>query len=153
MQISSIIIRNSLVLLIFLMPRSASAWTLVQTIGLFHIVVGLLLVFTLAIFATGVSLWIARLNTWPSYRETAIITLEWAVSMLFVLILLVALVYFIQRHSATALTILGVVVIIGILVLTITVFAGKKEKKPAGDVRGVAHGGGKGATHGAPPHR
>ena len=135
------------------MPRSASAWTLVQTIGLFHIVVGLLLVFTLAIFATGVSLWIARLNTWPSYRETAIITLEWAVSMLFVLILLVALVYFIQRHSATALTILGVVVIIGILVLITSVFTGQKEKKPAGDVRGAAHGGGKGATHGAPPHR
>ncbi|MEK7068815.1 MAG: hypothetical protein AAB947_00365 [Patescibacteria group bacterium] len=141
MQIPSIIFKHALVLLVFLMPQSASAWTIVQVLGLFHIVVGILLVFTLAVFATGVSLWVSRLNTWPSYRETAIITLEWAVAMLFVLILLVALVYFVQRHSATALTILGVIVIIGILIILISIFAGQKEKKPDGDAGGGAHGG------------
>ncbi|OGG80549.1 hypothetical protein A3A39_01520 [Candidatus Kaiserbacteria bacterium RIFCSPLOWO2_01_FULL_54_13] len=113
-------------------PTSASALTFVQAIGLFHVVVGLLLAATLIIFATGVGLYIARLNTWPSHRETAIRVMEWAVTMLFVLIILIAIVNFFQRHSTIALTILAFVAIVAVAILIVRVAAqSKKTSAPA----------------------
>ena len=128
---------SSLGLLTIFAPGSASALTLVQVVGLFYVAVGLLVSFTLGIFVVGVCIWIARFNTWPSHRESAIRILEWAVSMLFVLILLIALVYFIQRHSTVALSILAVIAIIAVLALIASVAAGAKKKKPAAGARGA----------------
>ena len=128
---------SSFGLLAILAPWSTSALTLVQISGLFYVSVGILLAFTLGIFVVGIGIWIARFNTWPSHRETAIRILEWAVSMLFVLILLIALVYFIQRHSTIALSILGFIAIIAVLVLIASVAAGAKKKKPPAGARGA----------------
>ena len=128
-------------------PASASALTFVQVVGLFYIVVGLLLTFTLGIFITGAGVYFARLNTWPSYRDTAIKVLQWGVLMLFILILLIALVQFIQRHSATALAILGVIFIIGVLIIIARVASSGKKKKPP------ERGAGSGPPPGIPPRR
>jgi len=129
-------------LLAIFTPGSASALTLVQVVGLFYVAVGLLVSFTLGIFVVGVCIWIARFNTWPSHRESAIRILEWAVSMLFVLILLVALVYFIQRHSAIALSVLAFIAVVAVLALIASVAAGAKKKKPAAGARGAPPPGG-----------
>src|SRR3989344_1974550 len=131
------VLGSSLCLLALFAPGSASALTLVQISGLFYVSVGILLAFTLGIFVVGIGIWIARFNTWPSHRETAIRILEWAVSMLFVLILLIALVCFIQRHSTIALSILGFIAIIAVLVLIASVAAGAKKKKPPAGARGA----------------
>ncbi|OGG77462.1 hypothetical protein A3B35_02500 [Candidatus Kaiserbacteria bacterium RIFCSPLOWO2_01_FULL_54_24] len=131
------VLGNSLCLLALFAPGSASALTLVQVTGLFYVAVGILVTFTLGIFVWGIGVWIARFNTWPSHRETAIRILEWAVSMLFVLILLIALIYFIQRHSTLALSILAVIAIIAVLILIVSVAAGAKKKKPAAGARGA----------------
>ncbi|OGG73940.1 hypothetical protein A3A40_01275 [Candidatus Kaiserbacteria bacterium RIFCSPLOWO2_01_FULL_54_20] len=136
------VVGSSLCLLTFFAPGSASALTLVQVVGLFYVAVGILVSFTLGIFVVGIGIWIARFNTWPSHRETAIRILEWAVSMLFVLILLVALVYFIQRHSVIALSILGFIAVVAMLILIAVVAAGAKKKKPVAGARGAPPPGG-----------
>ena len=121
-----------------LLPLPAAALSLSQVVGLFHIVVGLLLTFTLGIFAAGVGIYFARLNTWPSYRDMSIKVMIWGVTMLFILILFVALVQFIQRHTAIALSIIGVIAILGVLLLIATVMkpksggGGEGAEKPAG---------------------
>jgi|SRR3989344_4778759 len=119
------------IVLTALFPSSASALTLTQMVGLFHVVVGILLTFTLLIFATGIGMYIARLNTWPSHRETAIRVLEWAVAMLFVLIVLITIVSLIQRHGAFALVVLAFIVIVGLALLVLrTATQGRKKKAP-----------------------
>lgn len=105
-------------------PDAASALTIPQLLGLFHIAVGILLTITLGVFIQGVALWIARFNTWPSHRETAIRILEWAIVMLFVLLLLIAFVYFVQRHTTIAFSILSVGIIIGAIALAVKVMGG-----------------------------
>lgn len=120
--------------MVFLMPSSASALTLVQVLGVFHLLVGLFVVVTFFTFATGVFVYIVRLGTWPTHRDTAIKVLEWAIAMMFILILLIALVYLFQSYSRIALTILGVIVIIGVVILIARMASvgGKKKKSPSG---------------------
>ena len=103
------------------LPDTTSALTFVQIVGLFHIAVGLLLTVTLGTFIFGICLWIARFNTWPSHRETAIGVLEWGITMLFVLILLIAFVYFVQRHTTIALSIIAFIAIIGAIILVVKI--------------------------------
>src|SRR3989344_3514338 len=93
------------------LPQTASALTFPQVVGLFHIAVGLILTGIVLLFITGFSVYIARLNTWPSHRDAAIRVLEWAVVMLFVLLVVLAMVNAIQNHGAIALPILAFVVI------------------------------------------
>ena len=113
-----------------LAPSHASALTFVQILGLFHIVVGLLLAFILLIFVTGIGIYVARLNTWPSHREFAIRVLQWAVSMLFMLIILIAIVNFFQQYIGIALTILAFIIILAVAILIVRM-AAQSEKKPA----------------------
>ena len=123
-----------------LVPASAEALTFVQVLGLFHIAVGILLTFTLLLFATGVGVWIARFNTWPSYRETAIRVIEWAIAMLFVLIILLAIVNFFQRHTTRALTLLAFVVIVAAAIFITRMAAQSRAKPPvAGPRRPPGH--------------
>lgn len=128
------------VALVALAPENASALTFVQVVGLFHIVIGLLLTATLLVFAIGITLYVSRINTWPSHRDEAIRVLEWGVVMLFVLILLIALVNFFQRHSGIALPVLafGIMLVVGFFVLR-AIGQGKKEPKKSKP--GGGHGG------------
>ena len=130
---------TALISLALLLPSDASALTFVQILGLFHIVSGLLLTFILLTFLTGIGLYVARLNTWPSHREFAIRVLQWAVAMLFVLIILIAVVNLFQRYTGTALTILAFIIVIAVAVLIVRMAAqskkkeaGKKKEAPAG---------------------
>lgn len=116
--------------LVLALPTSTSALSFTQTVGLFHVAVGLLLTATLGMFATGVVLWLSRFNTWPSHRDYAIRVLEWAIAMLFMLIILIALVNFFQNHSEIALPIFAFVVIVAVAIIVIRV-AIQPPKKPA----------------------
>ena len=104
--------------------------TFVQFLGLFHLFVGLYLAVTLGIFALGLFVYFARLNTWPSHRDLAIRILEWAVVMLFVLVVLLGVVQFFQNYPSIALTILVVVLVIIAAILIIRVAVGAKKKAP-----------------------
>ena len=118
-----------------LFPGSASALTLVQFLGLFHLFVGLFLAATLLVFASGVFVYFARLGTWPTHRDTAIEVMEWAIAMLFVLIVILGLVQFFQRYPGIALPIFAVVIIVAVLFFILRAAARssakkKKEAKP-----------------------
>ncbi len=119
------------------MPTVASAMTFVQVLQLFNIFVGLFLTVTIIVFCTGVFVYFARLGTWPSHRDEAIKILVWAVSMLFVLVVLLAIVQWFERHTKTALLILAtaiVFVVLGFIIRAAATGGGekKKEKKDAG---------------------
>ena len=125
------------------MPTVVSAMTLVQFLGLFHLFVGVYITATLGIFAVGVFVYFARLNTWPSHRDLAIRILEWAVAMLFVLVVLLGIVQFFQTYPSIALTILVVVVVLALLIIIVRAAGAKKKAPPARP----------GARPGAPPAR
>lgn len=99
------------VLLAALAPESASALTLKQGVGMFYLFVGLFLTAILLTFASGVFVYFARLGTWPSYRDVAIKVLEWAVAMLFVLIVILGIVRFFFVYTQTAVFLAGVLLI------------------------------------------
>lgn len=120
-----------LALLATFVPESASALTLVQVLGFFHVAIGLLLTITILTFIVGLGIYFARLNTWPSHRDHAIIVLEWAVVMLFVLLVLAAIVNFFQNKPEVALPILAFVVVVTVAILIVRYAAtrggGKEE--------------------------
>src|ERR1700734_1126070 len=91
----------------FLVPSlaSASATTDVisQLAGLFYLIVGFALTMAILLMAGGIILWIARFDTWPTYRDEAIGYMEWGVATLFTLILVLGLVEFVQTHTQTTL--------------------------------------------------
>jgi hypothetical protein len=101
---------------------STTTETLSEIVGLFNIFVGLMLVLAIVIFVAAIIVWIVRLGTWPTYRDDAIKMMEWAVAILFVDIVLLGAVQYVQRHTHTALVILGLCVIL--LVLWILVQSG-----------------------------
>lgn len=111
-------------------PSNVQALALSQALGLFHIVVGLILAGILLVFAAGLVVYVARFNTWPSYRDAAIRVMEWAVVMLFTLIVALSIIKAIQFHGEIALPILASLVII-VVVFYIARYFATQKKKPA----------------------
>lgn len=116
-------------LLAAFVPQSASALTLIQFLGFFHVAIGILLTCTILVFLTGVGTYFARLNTWPSHRDFSIIVIQWSVVMLFVLLLLVALVNFFQTKPGVALPILTFIIVVAVAVVVVRYVAQKGDKK------------------------
>lgn len=116
--------------LALMLPGSASALTFPQVVGLFHIAVGLILTGIILIFVTGFAVYVARFNTWPSYRDNAIRVLEWAVVMLLVLIIVLSIVNAIQHHGAIALPIISfiIIIVVGFFIIR---FVATSKKPPA----------------------
>jgi hypothetical protein len=102
-----------------LLPGIASAQILPTVAGIFNIFVGLMLVVAFLVYAIGMILWFTRLGAWHSYRDEAIEYLKWAVAIMFVLVMLLAIVHFIQAKPvlasfAAGLIVLAIAVRIGI---------------------------------------
>lgn len=86
-------------------------FTLTQFVGLFNIFVGLLLTLAFLLMGAASVMWVVRLGTTPTYRDEAIDLMQWAVAILFVLVLLLLVVQFVQRHTATAVYVAGFFII------------------------------------------
>ena len=110
-----------------IIPSTASAFTIVQFFNLFNIFAGLYLTATCIVFGASLAIYFARLGTWPSHRDTAVKGMEWGVVMLFVLVVLVALVQFFDRHSVIATTILSFVIIAAIVIAVLLSIAKNTE--------------------------
>ena len=80
---------------------------LYTVIALFNIVVGLMLVLSFLMMGGGLMLWYVRLGTWPTYRDEAIGYMQWAVSILFVLVVLLGVAQFVQAHKAVSMLAIG----------------------------------------------
>ena len=120
--------RYLLLAAIVLLPKTASAFTFVQFLGLFDLFVGLFLTVTLMTFAAGVFVYIARLGTWPSYRDVAIKVLEWALVQMIVLVTLLGIVRYFQRYPKISVTVLAIVMIVVVAVVILR-FSAKAPKK------------------------
>lgn len=114
---------------VVLLPETAGAISTVQLLGVFHLFVGLFITATFFVFASGVFVYFARLGTWPTHRDTAIEVMEWAIVMIFILVVVLGLVQFFQQHSAIALSILAFLVVVIVLVFLLRLAATRKEEK------------------------
>lgn len=121
---------KALALFSIVAPSSAGALTLPQTIGFFHIAVGVILTGIVLLFVTGFGVYVARFNTWPTHRDAAIRVLEWAVVMLFVLVVVLAVVNAIQHHGDIALPIIAFLILLLVAFFGIRVFAAAKKAPP-----------------------
>ena len=90
---------------------------------------GTMLTISLVLFIGGFILYIVRLGTWPTYREEAIEIMKWGVSVLFTLILLLAVQQFLLRHLTVAVTI-GAIIIAGVIAWVLISSLSEPEKKP-----------------------
>ena len=119
-------------LLVLALPSGAHALTLPQVVGFLHIGVGLILTGVVLLFVTGFSVYVARFNTWPTHRDAAIRVLEWAVVMLFVLVVVLAIVNAVQHHGDIALPILAflIIVVVGFFIVRYVASAQKKPPPP-----------------------
>ncbi len=97
--------------------------TLTQFVGLFNIFAGLMLTASLLLMGVACVMWVARLGTSPTHRDDALTLMQWAIAVLFTLIVLLFLVQYIQRHTATAMYVIGFL-IIGVVIWGV-VFAAK----------------------------
>ena len=88
---------------------------LTTVIALFNIVVGLMLVASILMMVGGLMLWYVRLGTWPTYRDDAIKMMQWAVAILFVLVVLLGVAQFVQTHIALSTMIIGAAVIAAVI--------------------------------------
>jgi hypothetical protein len=79
-------------------------------VGLFNIIVGLMLVAAILFMGGGLALWYVRLGVSPSYRDEAIEMMQWAVSILFVLVVLLWVAKFVQTHKALTMMAIGAVI-------------------------------------------
>lgn len=129
MRISS----RALLVLCSLCPLVVVAQTeaVSRIVGVFNVFVGLMLAVALIVYFGGFAMWWVRLGTWPSYRTEAIKVMEWAVVILFVLVVLLGIVQFFQNHQGAAAYVISVLVAVGIMwiILYLMRHTGEKEKK------------------------
>jgi len=115
---------------------AGAANSVTKALGVFNVFVGLMLTAALLIYGVGFVVWLVRLGTWPTYRTEGIKIMEWAVVVLFVLVVLLAIVQFLQYHPRQA----GIVgsFIVAILIVWMIVYlathsgGGKKKDEGGG---------------------
>lgn len=102
-----------------------------QLIGLFNIFVGLMLVAAFMAYGTGFVMWVTRLGSWPSPRDEAIHIMLWAPSILFTLVVLLAIVQFLQAHPTAAMYIVAAIVMALVLaaIIFLVLNSGGKEEE------------------------
>ena len=98
---------------------SMTGFTIGSLFGLFDLVAGLLLVAAILTFGGGLATYFGRLGL--AVREESILTLEWGVRLLFVLVLMLGLVQYVQNHTAVVLELLAILILIGLGYLALTI--------------------------------
>ena len=103
--------------------------TLGSLFGLFDLVAGLLLVAAILTFGAGLSTYFARLAL--AGREESIGTLEQGVRLLFVLVVVLGIVKYVQNNTAVVLGILATIIVIfgGYFALEAIKNSGASEEK------------------------
>ena len=89
--------------------------TTTQVLAVFNLFAGVILTLSLVLFLGGFIVYLVRLGTWPTYREEAIHIMQWGVSILFVLIVVLGIQQALMRHLLVAVS-------IGALILIYLVF-------------------------------
>jgi len=118
-------------LAVALAPSFVFAQAVSQVSGVFNIIVGLMLVVALLLFGTGLCLWYVRLGVWPGYRDEAIHIMQWGVSTMFVLVVLVGAVRLVQTHPKEASFMVGALIVLAVAWFVVKVFASAQGEEEA----------------------
>ncbi len=130
MRNPSIIGLNTLALGAALLPGIAGAATLLQIVGYFDIFIGIFLTASIIMFAAALIVYFIRYGT--AIREEMFPYMQGAITILFVLFVLLALIRFFQHHISAMLYVLGVIVFLIIIRLLVAAAGEKTEKKEGG---------------------
>ena len=105
--------------------------TITEILLFFNLFAGLMLTASLILFLGGFAMYLVRLGTYPTYREDALVYMQWGVSVLFALIVLLGVQQFLLSHMIVAMTI-GTLLLIALVIWAFTDEPKKEEKKPNG---------------------
>ena len=117
---------QGLAVAVALLPGTASAMTLVQFFGFLNIFVGLFLTLALILYGAAVIIYVTRFGC-PNRMESLDL-IEWALTILFVLIVVLGVVQYFQSHPANMMYIIGVIVFLLIVGLIIYAYSGGEKK-------------------------
>ena len=95
---------------------------------MFNIFVGLMLVAAFLLYFGALAGWVARLGAYPSYRDEMIHLMMWGVAVLFVLVIILFLIHFVQVYQATAAFILGIILFLIVVWIIMTAVTSKPKK-------------------------
>src|SRR3989338_4533095 len=109
------------------LPTAASAMSLVQFFGFLNIFVGIFLTLALILYGAAFIVYTTRFGC-PNRMESLDL-IEWALSILFVLIVVLGVVQYFQRHPANMAYIIGTIVFVIVLWLIIYAYSGGKKKE------------------------
>ena len=116
------------------LPTAASAMSLVQFFGFLNIFVGIFLTLALILYGAAFIVYTTRFGC-PNRMESLDL-IEWALSILFVLIVVLGVVQYFQRHPANMAYIIGTIVFVIVLWLIIYAYSGGKKKEAPPGPRG-----------------
>lgn len=114
---------------VFIVPSAASAMTLVKFFGFLNILVGLFLTLALILYGAALIVYFTRFGC-PNRME-ALDLVEWAIAILFILIVLLGIVQYFQSHPTNMVYVIGVILFILIVWLIIYAYSGG-VKSPSG---------------------
>ncbi|OGG70570.1 hypothetical protein A3F27_02950 [Candidatus Kaiserbacteria bacterium RIFCSPHIGHO2_12_FULL_53_13] len=117
----------ALVAIVALAPNLAFAQSVLRTLGYLDIFIGLFLAVSIVMFVGAFIVYFVRYGT--MHREEMFKYMQWSISILFVLSVLLALIRFFQRHTSAMLYFLSVAAFILLTILIIYISAKKGEKK------------------------
>lgn len=111
-------------------PTVAAAQTVSQVFGYLNVFVGIFFTASILMFTAALIVYFIRYGT--MHREEMFPYMQGAITILFVLSVLLALIRFFQKNTATVLYILGFIVLVAIVIFIIRFSGSEKEKKEGG---------------------
>ena len=108
-------------------PSPASAQVLGQVVGYLNVVVGLMLVVAFICMGAGFGVYISRIGLVG--RELGILMMSWAVSILFVLVIMLWAIKLIQTHPQLAAMIAAIVVFLFVGRIVLAVISASNEEE------------------------
>ncbi len=103
--------------------------TFVQIAEIFNLFTGIMLTVAILVFAGGLASYFPRLGTWPSYRDSSIKVMEWAVAILFVLVVIMGIVQYFERYPKITSAILAIIILVSVAVFVMRTFSAPKKEE------------------------
>jgi cytochrome bd-type quinol oxidase subunit 2 len=113
-----------------LLPNAASAMTLVQFFGFLNIFVGVFLTLALILYGAAVIVYFTRYGT--PHRDESLKLIEFGLTILFILIILLGVVQYFQSHPGNMTYIVGTIIFLLVIWLIIYAYSGggKEDGSP-----------------------
>lgn len=127
----NIIALQGLAATVAFVPTAASAMTLVRFFGFLNVLIGIFLTLAIILYGAAVIVYFTRYGT--PHRMESLDLVEVALSILFILIVLLGIVQYFQSHPVNMVYIIGTIIFVLVIGFIIYAYSGgeKKEDGPA----------------------